>query len=84
LELLRRAWAILEKGGVLLVCEGVLADDPTKRHPTSAVWMMYLALIGGKQRTFSQFRRLLAEAGFEDVQETPVLRTQSLITAKKP
>jgi acetylserotonin O-methyltransferase len=67
-HLLRKIGRQLPKGGGLLLAEKLLKDD--KSGPVSAQMQSLNMLVctEGKERTLGEYRRLLEEAGFENVQ----------------
>jgi acetylserotonin N-methyltransferase len=67
-HLLRKIGRQLPEGGGLLLAEKLLKDD--KSGPVSAQMQSLNMLVctEGKERTLGEYRRLLEEAGFENVQ----------------
>lgn len=73
LEILRNIRAAVEPGGTLLLIEMVIPEDERNAHHSGKLvdlWLMLL--VGGKERTATQYRELVAQAGFrlERVVET--------------
>jgi acetylserotonin N-methyltransferase len=68
LELLRKVRGALPSGGGVLIAEILLDEDRT--GPLSGLMQSLNMLVctEGRERTFSEYRALLVEAGFRDVQ----------------
>ena len=74
----------LPSGGALLVVEKLLSDDksgPTHVHLQS---LNMLVCTEGKERTLSEYRQLLEEAGFENVEGRVTGAYLDAIIATKP
>ncbi len=85
-KILRHCFDALPSSGVLLVVEKVLWDDYSAPMFTIAVDLYMLAICesGARERTEPEYRALLAEAGFGDIQITRLETTRDLIIARKP
>ncbi|GAA4554789.1 methyltransferase [Amycolatopsis samaneae] len=72
LEILRSVWAAAAAGARLIVVEQVVptGDEP---HPSKHMDLVMVSLLGGRERTESEYRALLGDAGFvvEQVVSTP-------------
>jgi hypothetical protein len=69
-----------------LVIEKVLQDDYSAPMLTAAIDLYVLAICepGARERTESEYRALLAETGFRQVQVRRLETMRDLIVAKKP
>ena len=66
LLVLRRVRAAMAPGARLVVLEQLMADEASEPDAASGmVDLLMLVLLEGHDRTEEQYRRLLAEAGFE-------------------
>ncbi len=83
-KLAKRAFNALEPGGMILLHEVPLNEN--KDGPLFAACFSVAMMLHerGKQYTLSEFRGLLAEAGFVDFQSAPVSGYYQLISARKP
>ncbi|MEU6406789.1 methyltransferase [Streptomyces sp. NPDC046985] len=72
LRILRNVRAAVKPGGKLLLVEMVVPEDGDEPHSGKLVDLWLLLLVGGKERTRSQYAELVAKAGFrlERVVET--------------
>lgn len=77
-RLLARIFAALPSGGALLIAEKVLLDDKTGPRWAQLQSLNMLVCTEGKERSAAEYERLLAQAGFTDVQ---VARTGSPLDA---
>lgn len=80
-EILRRSRESLSPGGTILICEMLL---PLGCEPHPAHWsdLSMLILVGGRERTISEYSSLLEKTGFRLVTVTPLPDTSlSLIEA---
>jgi hypothetical protein len=72
LKILRSVWAAAPAGSRLIVVEQVVpaGDEP---HPSKHMDLLMVSLLGGRERTESEYRALLGDAGFvvERVVSTP-------------
>jgi acetylserotonin N-methyltransferase len=66
--LLRRVFTALPNGGALLVAEKILDEDPPGPVAGHMQSLNMLVCTEGRERTLSQYRELLEDAGFTDVQ----------------
>lgn len=84
--ILRHCFAALPSGGTLLVVERVLDEDHSAPRLTAALDLYMLAMCepGARERTESEYRGLLADVGFRDVQVMRLETTRDLIVARKP
>ena len=71
-RILRQIATAMPASGQLLVLEQVIPDDDA-RHPEKLLDLHMLILLGGRERTHSAWRKLLAEGGFQltDVRRYP-------------
>ncbi len=78
--ILRNCRRAMNRGGRVLVLEGLVAPA---NEPDFRKWMdlQVLALLGGRERTEAEFRRLLAEAGFAMTRVIPLTADHSAIEA---
>ncbi|MEO5924241.1 MAG: methyltransferase [Bryobacteraceae bacterium] len=76
--LLRKIYEALPKGGALLVVERLLDDDRCGPVHVVASSLNMLVASHGRERTFVEYRDLLAKAGFADVQ---MRKTGALVDA---
>lgn len=81
LDLLAIVRDAIDEDGTLLIIERVIASDD---EPSLAVWfdVHMLAIAGGEERTESQYRSLLSEAGFELTASHPLPLDFELIVAR--
>jgi len=63
LQLLRNIRSVIAANGKLVLAEAVL-DDSADPHPGKLLDIEMMAFVGGKERTRSEFQRLLHSAGF--------------------
>jgi hypothetical protein len=63
LKILRNVRAVLPQDGTLLVIDAVL-DDGAQQNFAKQLDIEMMVLVGGKERTESEFRELLRDAGF--------------------
>lgn len=80
LKILRNVRAGLAPHGRLLLAEVVLSDGP-EPHLGKLMDIEMMTFVGGKERTESEFRALLAEAGFHLRRVVPTKTPLSLIEA---
>jgi acetylserotonin N-methyltransferase len=66
--LLRKIHDALPSGGALLIAEKLLNDDKTGPVPAQMQSLNMLLCTEGKERSLSEYRELLARAGFTDVE----------------
>ncbi len=83
-SLLAKIHSHLPSGGGLLIAERLLDED--KRGPVSAQLqsLNMLVITEGKERTLSEYKRLLEEAGFRDVQGKRTGSTLDALLCRKP
>ena len=62
-RILERVRAAMPVGGTLLVVESVLPDGP-EPHPARGIDLHMMVVLGGRERTESEWRRFLGDAGF--------------------
>lgn len=67
-RLLRKIYDRLPPGGALLIAERLLADDRSGPVAAQMQSLNMLVCTEGKERTLAEYRALLEEAGFRDVQ----------------
>lgn len=67
-ELLARIHAALPEGGGLLIAERLLEEDGLGPRDVLLSSLNMLIATGGRERTFSEYRALLADAGFRTVE----------------
>jgi O-methyltransferase domain len=84
--ILRHCFAALPSAGALLVVEKVLNDDYSASPLTTAIdlYMLVICEPGARVRTEAEYRTLLEETGFCDVQVMRLEATRDVIVAKKP
>ncbi|MCG7525107.1 acetylserotonin O-methyltransferase [Streptomyces sp. OfavH-34-F] len=72
LQILRNVRAAVKPGGKLLLVEMVVPEEGNEPHSSKLVDLWLLLLVGGRERTRSQYAELVAKAGFrlERVVET--------------
>jgi len=83
--ILRNCYLALPSGGTILLGEGLMNDDGT--GPLFGALMslnMLVATDGGRERTASEYKKLLEGAGFTDVKAQKLESMRDLITARKP
>ncbi len=80
LAILRACRASLAPGGRLLVLEQVVPDQPGPSFAT-ALDLLMLVLLGGRERSAAEWRTLLRRGGFELVRITPAAGTNLLEAA---
>lgn len=67
-------------GGRLILSEMVVPDD-SRPHPGKMLDLLMMLLPGGRERTESQWRKLLATAGFAMTKVVPTRAAESVIEA---
>jgi acetylserotonin N-methyltransferase len=67
-ELLARIHAALPEGGGLLIAERLLDEDGLGPRHVLLSSLNMLVATGGRERTWSEYRALLANAGFRDIE----------------
>lgn len=84
-SILRNCFQALPSGGVLLISESVLRDDFTRTVHDEAysLFMLLVCEPGARERTESEHRGLLDEAGFADVRIQRLDGPRDLIIARK-
>jgi acetylserotonin N-methyltransferase len=84
--ILRHCFTALPSGGTLLVIEKVLNADYSAPRLTTALDLYMLAICesGARERTELEYRTLLGESGFREVQVMKLETTRDLIVVKKP
>ncbi|MBA2675524.1 methyltransferase [Ramlibacter sp.] len=82
--LARRAFDALRPGGSILLHEMLLDDDRSGPLAVACCSVTLLLFERGRQYTASEFRQLLAQAGFVDFRATPTYAYYSLVQARKP
>jgi O-methyltransferase domain len=80
IELLRNIRAAMPANGTLLLAEAVLDDSPAP-HLGKLLDIEMIAFVGGKERTATEFRQLLARAGFVLRRVVPTRSPLSLLEA---
>lgn len=85
-KILRHCFDALPASGTLLVIEKVLHEDYSAPMLTTAIDMYMLAICepGARERTELEYRALLLETGFHEVQVIRLETTRDVIVAKKP
>jgi hypothetical protein len=84
-KILHNAFDALPSAGTLLVIEKVLADDHSAPMFTTAVDLCMLVICepGARERTEPEYRKLLVDAGFADVEVIRMETLRDLIVARK-
>jgi 2-polyprenyl-3-methyl-5-hydroxy-6-metoxy-1,4-benzoquinol methylase len=84
-KILRNCFDALPSGGVLLVSESVLRNDFSGKAFTVllSLHMLVVCEPGAKERTESEYRSLLEDAGFRDMQVIRLEGPRDLIVARK-
>jgi hypothetical protein len=80
LRLLKNIRQVIPAGGTLLLAEAVLDDTPAP-HFGKFIDIEMIAFVGGKERTASEFRELLAAAAFTLQRIVPTKSPLSLVEA---
>jgi 3-hydroxy-5-methyl-1-naphthoate 3-O-methyltransferase len=85
-QILRHCFDALPASGTLLVIEKVLNADYSAPMLTTAIDVYMLAICepGARERTELEYRTLLLETGFHEVQVIRLETTRDVIVAKKP
>jgi acetylserotonin N-methyltransferase len=83
-RLLERVFAALPSGGGLLIAEKLLAEDGVGPVPANMQSLNMLVVAEGKERSLSEYARLLEGAGFRDVQGRRTGVALDAILAVKP
>jgi len=85
-NILRHCFDALPSSGTLLVIEKVLNADYSAPMLTTAIDLYMLAICepGARERTELEYRTLLLETGFHEVQVIRLDTTRDVIVAKKP
>jgi hypothetical protein len=85
-KILRHCFDALPAAGTLLVVEKVLHDDYSAPMLTTAADLYMLAICepGARERTELEYRTLLLETGFHEIQVIRLETTRDVIVAKKP
>jgi hypothetical protein len=84
-DILRHCYDALPTDGALLVCEKVVTADSDWATFASMMdlWMLVVSAQGARERTESDFRALLEEAGFRDVEVVAMNAPRDLVLARK-
>jgi O-methyltransferase domain len=79
--LLQRCAEVMPERAELLIVERLLPEDES---PSLAVaWDIHMMCnVGGRERTVSQYRELLAESGFELIGQDPLPLDAALLRAR--
>jgi ubiquinone/menaquinone biosynthesis C-methylase UbiE len=85
-KILRNCIEVLPSPGVLLVSESVLNDDfsGTTHALMKDLTMLVACESGARERSKAEYRSLLEEAGFRDVEVIRLEAPRDLIVARKP
>lgn len=83
LELARKSYAALPKGGCILLHEMLLDDSATAPAPAVAFSLLMALGTQGQQFTFMQLADILQQAGFINVSWQPSHGYYSLVSAEK-
>ncbi len=85
-KILRNCFGALSSGGVLLVNEAVLNDDfsGTQYAVLLSLHMAVVCEPGARERSKSEYRSLLEEAGFRNIEVMRYGATRDLVMARKP
>ena len=81
LQLLRNIRSVIALNGKLVLAEAVL-DDSAEPHPGKLLDIEMMAFVGGKERTRSEFQRLLHSAGFALERIVPTKSPLCLLEAR--
>lgn len=81
LDLLQLCARAVRPGGRVLVIEAVVPSGNVE-HPSKDVDIMMLALLGGQERTVSQFEELFRRAGLRMLRTVPLPALVSIIEAE--
>lgn len=82
LEILRNVRAAIKPGGKLLLVEMVIPEDELNApHSGKLVDMWLMLLVGGKERTATQYADLVARAGFKLERVVPTGSPVSIVEA---
>jgi 3-hydroxy-5-methyl-1-naphthoate 3-O-methyltransferase len=84
--ILRHCFEVLPSAGTLSVVEKVLNEDYSAPLLTTAIDLYMLAICksGARERTEPEYRALLAETGFRQVQVMRLERMRDVTVARKP
>jgi acetylserotonin N-methyltransferase len=82
--LLRKAFDRLPPGGAVLIAEKLLAEDGTMSIPALMQSLNMLVATEGRERTLSEYRKLLEFAGFRSVQGQVTASPLDAIFGLKP
>lgn len=80
-RILRQIAAAMPAHGKLLLVERVIPDD-NLRHPAKLLDLHMLVVLGGRERTNSDWRELLAAGGFELLEVQCAARSSLLVAAR--
>lgn len=83
--ILKKCFDVLPAGGTLLILEKLL--DENKTGPVWSALMslnMLVATVGGRERTAQEYGKLLAQAGFVDMQAYVLQGPRDYLRARKP
>jgi len=83
-SLLARAHTALPAGGRIFIHEALLDDSGLGPLTTSTFSLLMLLGTQGRQFTYAELAKLLADAGFEDVSATPSYGYYSVVQARRP
>lgn len=81
--LLRRSFAALPPGGLLLIHDAFINDDKTGPLPVAEYSAILMHSTQGKCYATSEYARLLARTGFRDFTFTETAADRGLMTARK-
>ena len=82
LRILQNCRQVIPSNGRLLIVERALDPDPARGDPMSYLADIEMMVLGGQERTPSEFERLLRSAGFELIKTYPTSSPVAVFEAK--
>lgn len=82
--LTRKSFESLEPGGRVIIHEILYNDDKTGPFAAAAFSVSMLLMTPGRQYSGKELTKMLAEAGFTDLEVKPAFGYWSLVTGRKP
>ncbi|MEM7171198.1 MAG: methyltransferase [Pseudomonadota bacterium] len=82
--LLEKSFAALEPGGRLMIHEILYDDDKSGPVVAASLSVIMLLWTEGRQRTAKEYKDLLSDCGFANVEVAPAFGYWSIVSAQKP
>jgi 2-polyprenyl-3-methyl-5-hydroxy-6-metoxy-1,4-benzoquinol methylase len=82
-KIIARCYDIIPKGGHLAIIDLVIPEQESQVTQSQALMDLTMMVIGGKERTLSDFQKLLTQAGFSFLNLYPTKSWFSIVLARK-